>query len=367
MGHMALSVPSDRRLREAELEALVVAVRDGAPDEPERDALEWKGALDVASNKGRFELARQILGFGNRDVALASRTFGGYAYLLVGVEPDGLPGVDMPDPAELNNALARFIAEGHPHWHPERVEVDGRTVLVIEVAPPRTGDRICTLQREFDGARPGRIFVRRPGQTIEASPSVVRALEDRYAAAVVEAQAAGNRLAEESLALERRRDAREQRQDAERRAPDFLPGRLRTAFTYTAPDLIEGSVRNAGAATAVVTEVLMYHPNGMVRGGLGVLSGPTSTSEPCVEATVRHGEELLMRFRHGALQCLQGSGHQLGLQLAFRDDAGFVWRQALVLLRRSKDVQDRELWVVQAEGSERHLEAAPSEPAANGG
>lgn len=359
---MALNVPSDHRLLDAELAALVVAVRDGSPGEPEREALEWKGALDLVSKKSRFELARHILGFGNRDTARASRTFGGYAYLLVGVEPGALLGVDMPDPAELNNALARFVAEGHPHWHPERVEVDGRTVLVIEVAPPRAGDRICTLQREFDGARPGRIFVRRPGQTVEAPPATVQALEDRYAAPAVETQAAGTRLAEERLALDRRREAREQRQDAERRAPEFLPGRLRTAFTFTAPDLIEGSVRNAGAATAVVTEALLHHPNGMVPGGLGVLSGPTSTGEPCVEATVRHGEELVMRFRHGALQCLRGSGDELGLQLAFRDDAGFVWRQSLVLLRRNKDVQDRELWVVHAEASERQLEASPAEP-----
>src|ERR1700754_2537495 len=108
---VSISISTDRRLKEAEdLVALVRAVLGAPSDEPETDALEWKGPLDLSSRKSKFDLARHVLGFGNRSVATARRSFEGHAYLLFGVEPGNLCGVAMPDPATLTNALGTFVA-----------------------------------------------------------------------------------------------------------------------------------------------------------------------------------------------------------------------------------------------------------------
>lgn len=122
-------------------------------DEPETDALEWKGALDLTNRKSRFDLSRHLLGFGNRTVQQAQHAFDGYAYRLAGVEPGNLCGVAIPDPADLENALSSFIAHGHLAWRLHRVDVDAVTVAVIEVQPPRDGDRICCLQHSYDASQ----------------------------------------------------------------------------------------------------------------------------------------------------------------------------------------------------------------------
>ena len=99
---MALSVPTHRRLDQpANLEALVRAIAVASLDEPETDALEWKGALDLTNRKSRFDLSRHLLGFGNRTIQQAQHAFDGYAYRLAGVEPGNLCGVAIPDPADL--------------------------------------------------------------------------------------------------------------------------------------------------------------------------------------------------------------------------------------------------------------------------
>src|SRR4051794_22029323 len=89
MSVVALALDTTRALRTLpELRALVEAVRDAPRSEPETDALEWKRGLDLASKaEDRFNLARHVLGMGNRTPVVASRTFEGCAYLLVGVEP----------------------------------------------------------------------------------------------------------------------------------------------------------------------------------------------------------------------------------------------------------------------------------------
>jgi hypothetical protein len=94
-------------------------------------------------------------------------------------------------------------------WRLHRVDVDAVTVAVIEVPPPRDGDRICCLQHSYDASQAGRIYVRLQGQTRRRPPDVVRALEDRHAAAAVEAASRaatlhehGNDLMTQQLALQ---------------------------------------------------------------------------------------------------------------------------------------------------------------------
>src|SRR3954469_25552460 len=118
---MALPIPTDRRFDAVGLEGLARAVAAAAPDEPETDALERKGALVLSSRKAGFDLARHLLGFGNRSVPQAQRQFDGYAYLLAGVASGDLCGITLPDPAELHNALDAFVGHGHPHWQLHRV------------------------------------------------------------------------------------------------------------------------------------------------------------------------------------------------------------------------------------------------------
>ncbi|HLB22115.1 MAG TPA: hypothetical protein VK605_08380, partial [Solirubrobacteraceae bacterium] len=177
---MPLNVDSGRALRTpGELRALVEAVRDAPASEPETDSVEWKGSWDLADAGHRFETGKHILGFGNRSVVAAARTFEGCAYLLAGVEPGKLVGTAILDPADIDNYLSKYVLPGQPRWHPSYVTVEGQQVLVITVEAPRDGDPICTLQRAYEGAEPGRIFIRRHGKTLEATPAEVRALEAR--------------------------------------------------------------------------------------------------------------------------------------------------------------------------------------------
>jgi hypothetical protein len=162
-----------------ELLGLAEAVHDAPVNEPETDSIEWKSAWNLDEAKYRFETARHILGFGNRTVAAARRSFEGCSYLLAGVEPGNLVGVERLDPAKIDDAIRKYVAPGEPRWAPTYVTLEGRDVLIITVESPRDGDRIFKLQQGFGGALSGRIYARRNGQTEEANPAEHAALEER--------------------------------------------------------------------------------------------------------------------------------------------------------------------------------------------
>jgi len=177
---MTLAVDTRRALRtRPELVGLVEAIRDAPPGEPETTSVEWKRELDVATRPHRFSSARHILGFGNRDPSTAAPYFEGCAYLVVGAEPGRLTGVPNWDPADLHNWLERYIAPGRPRWHPETVTVSGVDVVIFAIEAPSWGDPIHTLQTTYERYTSGRIFARRGGKTVEASPSEVNQLELR--------------------------------------------------------------------------------------------------------------------------------------------------------------------------------------------
>ncbi len=178
---MALAVDIARPLRtRAELISLVEAIRDADPNEHESDWVEWKRELNLGADAGHtFEAARHILGFGNRDPAAVASYCEGTAYLVVGVEPGAVQEVPSWDPADLDNWISRYVASGAPRWRADRVEVDGKQVVVFTIEAPSPGDRVCTLQRGFDRTPAGRIFVRRGGKTHEASPAEIAHLEAR--------------------------------------------------------------------------------------------------------------------------------------------------------------------------------------------
>jgi hypothetical protein len=351
---VAISISTDRRLERAEdLVALVRAVLSAPSDEPETDALEWKGALDLSSRKSKFDLACQVLGFGNRSVASARRSFDGHAYLLCGVEPGNLCGVAMPDPATLTNALGTFVAHGHPSWRLHRVEVDGVTVAAIEVFPPSDGDRICTLQGDYDKARAGRILVRRAGQTEEASPHEVRALEERYAAAALEeARRAtqlyerGNELAARQIAQGEERDAREREDRAAREAPDFVSSREGNGFAHLPPDTVKGMIRNNGGTTATITDLRLHHPHGAAPGSAVPVYGRGPAGDFDMPVRIDKGCNAMLRFVHPALVALAQLDGPLTVEVTFNSDAGLQWRQKLTLRRNGADHQGQRLWTV---------------------
>lgn len=164
----------------AERIALIEAVANAPAHEPELDYIEWKSTLDLSLAKDEFNMARHILGFANRQPDAAAATMGGCAYLLVGVEPGNLQGVNPIDVAQLSTAIDAYTGgTAGPRWSPDYVGCQGRTVLVITVEPPSWGDPIHTLKRGFGGAQPGAIFIRRMAKTEQANPSEIVMLTQR--------------------------------------------------------------------------------------------------------------------------------------------------------------------------------------------
>jgi hypothetical protein len=355
MQTVTIQLPDRQRLDGAGLPTLVRAIVAAAPDEPETDALEWKGALELSSRKARFQIARTLLGFGNRTVEKARATFGGHAYLVAGAEPGKLSGVVLPDPAELENALDAFIAQGHPSWRLHRVEVDGVTVAVIEVMPPAAGDPICCLRSTYDTAIAGRVFVRRQGQTCEAGPDAIRALEERYAAQAIALQLQAHDMASQHLTLEQERASREREDRAEREAPWFMSGRIGDqGFVHVAPDEVHGIVRNTGRTAATVTDTrLRLDPSGSYPGSGVPVYGPGVTGDLGIPFRVGDGDHAFLRYVHPNLQALAQNNGLLTVELLIEDQRGLRWRQLLVLRRSGADQEGRHRWTLRDNESER--------------
>lgn len=158
----------------------MLAVRDGLVHEPEKDWLEWKSDVVLGDKRWQAELAKHVLGFANRDPARAQRAAEGTAYLLAGVEPGELDGVAPLDPAKLEAAMAAYLGTANgPAWDADYIDVEGKTVLVLTVEPPRSGDPPWPLRREYQSLRDGTVYVRRQGQTAPATSAEIDMLVRR--------------------------------------------------------------------------------------------------------------------------------------------------------------------------------------------
>ncbi len=176
---MTLNIESTRALRRpTELQDLVRAVLQADPAD-ESDWIEWKSLRSLTTIEGRAEAARHILGFANRHPDRAARNFKGCGYLLIGVEPGRLHGTDRVDPAEVDAGLRRYLGDAGPPWSFHNVPYQGSHVALFIVEPPRWGDPIYCLEREFGKYQAGAIFVRRRGATHAASPAELRYLQER--------------------------------------------------------------------------------------------------------------------------------------------------------------------------------------------
>lgn len=196
---MALDVDHSKTFRTPlQLRSLVEAVR-GAGEHDENDWIEWKSNYNLSEKQTKATLARHILAMANRSVEKSSKTAGGVGYILVGVEPGAVNGVATIDLADLESGIRPYLGPQGPEWIPSYVTVEGKEVLVIAVDPPKGGDPIYTLHKDFDKYYAGMIFVRRTAQTAIAGPGEILLLTRR-------AQASEER---QSLSLESANDPAE--------------------------------------------------------------------------------------------------------------------------------------------------------------
>lgn len=164
----------------SELKRLVEAIIN-AGDHDEARWIEWKRSLDLTASTSIQHIVKQILGFANRDPALAASWTGGHAYLVIGASPKDLRGVAHLDPADLISKVNPYVGSSIT-WTPEYIEVDGKTVLVIIIAPPRQGDKIHALRKPLGPYKAGTIFTRRSGQTDQADADELELLQRRLLA-----------------------------------------------------------------------------------------------------------------------------------------------------------------------------------------
>ena len=173
---------SDGRLR-----ALAREISEGKiSNEP--DWLEWKKELDLNKPRARFQLSKHILGIANRSPEVAQRNCEGYGYIFIGVENGSMPGSPQIDPALLHDWINPYVGATGPGWRHRYVQGNNVVVLVIEVDPPRWGDRIHTLRRGYNNFHRGMIFVRKNGKTHPAEPEDIENLERRAQGARLDVQ-----------------------------------------------------------------------------------------------------------------------------------------------------------------------------------
>jgi len=191
---MSLAVDASRAFRSPhELTGLIEAVL-GASENDESDWIEWKSGLALGEKDTQGTLARHVLAMANRRPELAARYATGCGYVIVGAEPGNCAGVTEVDPAVLSHGMQPYLGAEGPGWGLQYVNLQGVSVLVVTVEPPRSGDRIFTLQKAFAKYLAGAVFVRRPGRTDLAGPNDIRVLEDRFAAGGAEAAERARRV-----------------------------------------------------------------------------------------------------------------------------------------------------------------------------
>ena len=172
----------------AQQQQLVRAVHTAAAHEQETNYAECKSTVELVGGgaRGRAVIAKAVLGFSNRDPDVAARAMGGCAYLLAGVAPGELGGVRAVDAATLEAQVAPYV-RAWVQWRADYVDVDGSTVLVVTVEPPRWGDPLHPVRKAYlpDSGGPklveGAVYVRRHASTEQASAADIDMVSRRAA------------------------------------------------------------------------------------------------------------------------------------------------------------------------------------------
>jgi hypothetical protein len=157
------------------------------PNLQETDYLEWKIGYDLSTRPGAASTAKQLIGMANRDAIRAERHAEGYAYVLLGVEPGDLGGVEQWDSANIENWLSPFIGPDL-RYDAHYVSKDDREVLFLTVDPPRQGDPIYCFQAASEDLSTRKtipeaaIFVRHGSTTAPPTADDITRLTNRGAA-----------------------------------------------------------------------------------------------------------------------------------------------------------------------------------------
>ncbi|ORA09109.1 AlbA family DNA-binding domain-containing protein [Mycobacterium arosiense] len=295
---------------EDELRALVDVIHASPLATQETNWLEWK-CLDLGATDGVFAIAKTILGFANRAVAVAELACEGVAYMVVGVEPQSAPGITAVDHATLGQKIKSYLSG--PRWTPHYVEYRGSTVLVIVVEPPRNGDRIFALMKEFTKGttsfKRGTVFHRGTAETEQAGPGEIDMLADRCAASAVAADMA--RLADAQDAW---KDAEHSRQA---RAVGIVPAQSNLGRTgWRVGNSSDHAVTNVRVRTAIGGRVTVYHG-----------SGPEQVDEH-EEAVVPAHSTSQLTIRPADSEGLFTDPSEAGrLQVTFEDANGHIWER----------------------------------------
>lgn len=155
---MALAYDESKApLGPVEREQLVQAVIGAPHGESEPEWLEWKVPADPLP-KWIPRIAWYIGGFGNRPVAWAHRSVEGFGYLLLGAEPGNAAGVARIDSADLIKGITAYLGPSGPRFDPHFIDINGVIVLLIAVAPPRDGDPMHVIRKNYGGTIDGRTW-----------------------------------------------------------------------------------------------------------------------------------------------------------------------------------------------------------------
>ncbi|MFD4628179.1 helix-turn-helix domain-containing protein [Streptomyces sp. NPDC058475] len=161
-----------------QIRELIRAIHE-AGEHDENDWIEWKSTYDLTQKETKATLSRHIIAMANRMPAKSAAIAGGCGYIIVGVEPGNVTGVSTIDLADLESGMRPYLGHQGPEWIPTYATFEGRDILVISVEPPREGDPIHTLHKDFSKYTAGMIFTRRAAQTVQAGPGEVAQLAAR--------------------------------------------------------------------------------------------------------------------------------------------------------------------------------------------
>lgn len=162
-------------------QVLLEAIETASPSD-EADWIEFKANVDLTKKAERPIIAKAIVAFANRDPARATRQLGGRALIVIGLEPGNIVGTSEIDPAQLHDYIQHYLAAPQPGWDHQYLTYREKVVLVITVDPPKTGDPIHCIGSSGDKVRDGEVFVRKVGQSAQATSMDLRMLSERLLA-----------------------------------------------------------------------------------------------------------------------------------------------------------------------------------------
>jgi hypothetical protein len=141
--------------------------------------IEFKAGHDAASTEGKAAIAKAVVAFANRPPTLANKWLEGHALIVLGIQPGGVPGAAVHDPATIHQTIQPMLASPAPRWDLSYHSYKGNQVLVIIVDSPRAGDPIAVIGKSSGKVEDGHVYVRRSGASERAKSADIRDLSAR--------------------------------------------------------------------------------------------------------------------------------------------------------------------------------------------